>query len=467
MDTCHLVSAAGLASLVAAITFAPHQGLAQPSPHRDNNNNDAGDREMEREEPLDYDHEQEQYSDFWERALSPAADTYTNLIDYARRLIDSKTPISPANAIEARALLGDAIRIQPDRALAHFWRGLLAQNQGNYKQCERSLAAAIAVEPNFIAPSSSRRLAREWQLHYEFGVCAARSGNLQEAVNQLRMITTRFVSCQENRRAVGCTTWQVPWRLGEALMALGRLEEAIESLEVAARRSIIPRYSLAVALDRDRQLAAMRNVLDDIRARDRQFHSLAPSRIYIPAEDEYYYRGLARAHRGDHGHARIFFAAYLKRATDSPWRQQASAHLRTSIHALELGQDIGITGPSALDRAQVEKALVATRTSLRGCLRSFPDQIFEIHLRDTFRQPNPHSSSRAHHRARKNKRLTPIRTVRINHMDPLDRRHLSTEIIAITNCLRARTTNLRFQHKAPVAGAWSEVSFQITAPQAP
>lgn len=391
----------------------------------------------------DYDTEAEQYSRFWESAMAPGSATYGDLVAQAASIIEHDL-----GADDARTVLRDAIARRPDAPLAHFWLGILERKEKNFAACAASLSRTLEIDPDF-APPPGPLPSKEWAIELELGLCLARGGKLSAAARRLTRITTRHPSCAENRRDPDCTTWEVPWRLGETLMALGRLEEAIAQLEVARSMTSLleVRYTLAVALERNEQLFEAKKQLDSIVGQDVHLASLtAPTRLYIPTADRFYYLGLASEIRDDRARTAVYFRGYLAAAPRSPWVSRARAHLAEATRPA-IGAGAELRGVH-LSRPRVLRALAEAGPELERCVAAVPDQIFEVTI----------SLEIAGRRQIK-------RSVKASWFNLLEKQTERAAIEAASGCVRHVAEGIELPRPEGPSGAGATVTFDVFARQ--
>jgi tetratricopeptide (TPR) repeat protein len=149
------------------------------------------------------------------------------------------------------------------------------------------------------------------RLYLHLATAHARAGLYELALGELRRADRALLATRDRR--------MVKRRLGDVLMALGRLDEAILAYEQF--RTIDPRDSsepeaLALALDRDGQVARSRRAL--------RFLSAAS---FIPVEDAFYHDALKALARGDAKGARAMLKSFLSFAAESPYRRRAEERL--------------------------------------------------------------------------------------------------------------------------------------------
>lgn len=122
-------------------------------------------------------------------------------------------------------------------------------------------------------------------------------------------------------------SWRVPYNIGDNLMALGRLGEAIHAYRRALRlapHAVNARFALAVALDRDGQANLSREELLAALARDHRLQVLFSDEFYfIPPADHHYYLALVNRVRGRPIEAQKELTEFLRLAPDGPYAARA------------------------------------------------------------------------------------------------------------------------------------------------
>jgi tetratricopeptide (TPR) repeat protein len=347
-------TAAG-AALALALVVTPRPPSAQPT----------------RPAPpaVDYDDQDDRKSDFWERALDPASERYDGLVERAATLLRETDRDS---LTQAGQLLRDAIRLVPDRPLAHLWSGRLADRLGDHAGCARSIAKALDLSPELDAPGGTEPT--EWAAHYELAVCRARSGKYEAAIEGLRRILGRA-----HGREVA-----IYQRLGECYMALGRLDEAVEAFRQGIRLSPYSAelgFGLAVAHDRDDDAAQSRDAMQSALGRDPRAGSLvAVGRIWIPPVDAPYYLGLAALGMEDHPRAVLHFRRYLAAAGEGAWSRRARAHYEEALAGAVAGRGLAVRGSATIDQARAGAVIGKADGGLQACLRKAPDLIVRVSI---------------------------------------------------------------------------------------
>jgi tetratricopeptide (TPR) repeat protein len=241
------------------------------------------------------------------------------LADEALLLVDEAAQKSPRDAT-LLLLRASALTIhdpeQPDQCRAGY--------------CERARDALLAA----------RALDREGvyasKIANELGLVYSKLGGFAEALAEYDR-ALHLVDGQ--RRAIDyddeSTRGTLYGNSAETLMAMGRLEEAIQrysyARDVAAPGSlewILANYGLAVALDRDDQgeaaRAAMRRALDS----DQTLQLLSDEGVFFePRGDKHYYVALGHEVAGDHRRAAMAWKEYLSAFPRGRWSGRARQHL--------------------------------------------------------------------------------------------------------------------------------------------
>ena len=251
----------------------------------------AADRARPWEDPAarDFDREEEERSEFWERAIRPRHDEYDELVAGAQRRLGQQRDADGRAAAEAMLLR--AVALEPDSPQAYWFLGALYAESARWEECASARQKIFDVDPDY---RPEPRMGSPWALDLGLGECLGLAGHYERAIEHYQRILT-------TRQATGA--FPVHWHLGEALMALGRLGEAIDALKTAAKlvgdREPLVHYALAVAYDRDEQLALSRDHMAIALARDPQLQNLLRDNLtFTPPADRWYYRGLANENAG-------------------------------------------------------------------------------------------------------------------------------------------------------------------------
>lgn len=296
---------------------------------------------------------------FWSRVAHPHRARYRALLKDGRSLLDQQ------NYTAALVPLERAVELEPRLAEGHYWLGLAYSGALRWAECADALLRAQALDPAFTPPEDPAR--RDVQM----GLCLTMSGRLEEAIPYYRRV---LVSA-----AKGSPYAMIGhWNLGDCFMALGRLEEAIgeyrRAVELAPQAAIL-HFALGVAYDRDEQAArAVEEVAQGIRLDPTVTLSSMQSSppygrvLFVPPEDEEYYRGLAHKVAGRRLHAIVHFRRFLELAPASPWVARAREHLRELGSAALADLDVDVKGVPAAARGAYVRPVLAAASRLGRCV---------------------------------------------------------------------------------------------------
>ena len=329
----------------------------------------------------DLDAEREEYSDFWENAIEPGRDHYDELVARAARLLPRRGEDGRGTAL---VLLEEAVGLLPDRADAWAYLGIGRELEDDHAGCRDALEKAWAIDPGW-APPSGRGAGTTRPLALALGTCRSRTDDLEGAAEVLERLTARGDDSVETR-----------WRLGEVYMALGRLDEARASLELALDQTPAdPHYAsaawaLVVAADRARDPDATRSAAEIALRQDPHRVRLEhPSGGYLPASDADYYRAIAADVAGVPEQALARFRAYLIAERDGPWVKRAREHER-ALRGFETRDRARIVGTDRPDETKVKKAIDRIDADLRACVKNAPNLLLELEV--TRHGPKPEAA---------------------------------------------------------------------------
>jgi tetratricopeptide (TPR) repeat protein len=326
------------------------------------------------DEATDYDHELEQHSKFWSRVINPNKKLYDALLERANKLIGRSDKQSRA---ETSKLIGRAIRLAPKRPEAWWALGALHDRKREWEACAKARAKAFKLDPEWKMSSRNYAFRRNATTFEEgLGRCLAQAGHYEQALEQFKRAMAKATRYQVYRAAL---------RVGEIYMALGRLREAIATLQQAARNhyQAAPKFALAVAYDRDEQLAKAREWLDQAMRRDPSLSRLESGSYHqiTPAYDRAYYKGLARERKLEHERALYHFREFVHLAPKSPWVRRAKQHIkeleRTVIESKRARVE---TRGASIDQDKVRAVLTKASPRLQACVAALPNAVFETRV---------------------------------------------------------------------------------------
>lgn len=326
--------------------------------------------------PPDYDQESEEKSDFWERALEPARQKYDDLVEKA--VLQVKQMDRTARDLGI-AYLRDAVKLAPELPLAHLWLGRAEAQNGNYAVCAQEIARALDADPKFVAPPLPEMPDAEWSGRYELALCRGQAGDYEAAVDGLRRILSGGTGNAEPDKVA-----LVHWRLGECYMALGRLDEALASLQQASRLApwnVNISFALAVAFDRNEDPTSSRDAMSRALEREPRVSTgslLTTGRAWIPPEDQNYYLGLAYLSSGEAPRALYSLRHYLAATGEGMWTARARGHLEVAQAGAIAGRDLTVRGSASIDEAKSTAAIGKLDGELQACVAKSPDLLLSV-----------------------------------------------------------------------------------------
>ena len=337
----------------------------------------AADRARPWEDPAarDFDREEEERSEFWERAIRPRHDEYDELVAGAQRRLGQQRDADGRAAAEAMLLR--AVALEPDSPQAYWFLGALYAESARWEECASARQKIFDLDPDY---RPEPRMGSPWALDLGLGECLGLAGHYERAIEHYQRILT-------TRQATGA--FPVHWHLGEALMALGRLGEAIDALKTAAKlvgdREPLVHYALAVAYDRDEQLALSRDHMAIALARDPQLQNLLRDNLtFTPPADRWYYRGLAEAGRpvSRPEWALFCFRRFLAEDGDGPWARRARHHMDSLTSGSDrlVAERIEREGVAGIDLKKAAAVIASVDPSLQRCVAPVPNLLLRVRI---------------------------------------------------------------------------------------
>jgi len=379
------------------------------------------------DEQRDFDQEKEEFSEFWERALEPNRKPYAQLIAQARALSFE----SSSEALEqAQKLLRSAIQLAPREPDAYWELGLLHKRSNQWRECADVLGTIYGFEPSYVPKGGT-----DWSFDLELGTCLAHAGSYRSAIRHYQRILAR-----------GQDKAAVHRLIGESLMALGELGQAIDFFETAGRidNPLEASYALAVAYDRDERNALARVHLDEALRKDPNLTRLASRTDLIPSADRYYYLGLA--HTSKHrAWALVYFRHYLDEADGQPWRARAESHIRELRSALEREIPVNVLGAATSEEAEATRTAVRKQQAgLARCVADAPGLLLRVKLKQLGGRRGPHRPAAGV-------------TVLVDYAYGLD----TPKVEEIVSCIDRAATELELPSFAGPQDAYTVVEFPV------
>jgi tetratricopeptide (TPR) repeat protein len=311
----------------------------------------------------DFDEQAERHDGFWSRVLHPNHGRWRALVDEARKAYDEN------DAKRALTLLDEAVKLEPTEAEGHYWRGLiLGSGLDRWAECAEAYSKVVTLRPDFKPPP---RPNSEMPFDFHYGTCLALGGRLEDSIPHYQRVLASGVPKPADRAVI-------LWNLGDSYQALGRLEEAIDTykdgIEAQPTHAML-RLSLGVAYDRDGQVALAVDAIQESLGIDPSASMTAPTgarALFVPSEDEDYYRGIAHKVARRRALAIVYFRSYLQRAPKSAWASRAREHL-AQLGAPALGEaDVEVRGVTAEHKGPWQKPVVLAAAELQKCLDGKP-----------------------------------------------------------------------------------------------
>jgi tetratricopeptide (TPR) repeat protein len=289
----------------------------------------------------------------WDDVAHPHRRRCAQLVDEANKLAETQQWKGATQAARAAAAFCPSDRFVVQSA------GEILLNGHEPADARQQLEHARAL-----ADANPETRDRELSLAYALGVAREMTGDLDGAIDEHRRLESSGGLPSPNQ-------YLVHKRLGDELMAVGRLAEAIDEYRrtvlLAPPTKPIVRLALAVALDRDEQIDQARTELVAVLALDPELRCLASADgAIIPGEDAYYYRAVALLERGATAEARAALRTFVAELPASPYLVHARRRLADAeqhVDARELEPAV-----AGVDRSVLARALGPVVGGLESCL---------------------------------------------------------------------------------------------------
>jgi len=335
-------------------------------------------------------------SRFWDHALHPERDRYEREIKRAVQLLATRRADAEE---EAGSVLTSAITLEPDDPLGHFLRGHVHYLRREWSECAAEYAKVAALDADFEPPSREQGVnlaGLPALLDLALGQCLALSGDPLAAVTRMRRAIMRGGKAAE-------LSADLQWHLGEALMALGRLHEAIAALRRGLElqgwraggrpREPLMLYALAAAYDRDEQLDQARQALSLLTSYDGGTTFNRPDLKVSPPEDIDYYKALVletplpmgdklMAARGPEK-SLVHYRQFLAQHGDGPWAARARSHIAQLLREPLTPARWRQNGTATVDDTQTVAAIRKVDDRLQHCVAEVPRALFEVKISQT------------------------------------------------------------------------------------
>ncbi|MCA9667541.1 MAG: TonB family protein [Myxococcales bacterium] len=273
-------------------------------------------------------------SDFWGELARPGHKEFARQValglkayrraDYLRK---SRVPTVRQQAVEklreAQRAFDAACKASPENPTGHYYRGKVLLD---FNETKKALAALLQVRR--LNPLSQHA----YDVAFNLGIIYSKLGKFAAAVDEYDRAARLL------RKGAGTRYQRISFlstiqsNAAESLMAIGRLDEAIQRYREATKtvsNNTLAWYGLAVALDRDEQASKALEAMHQAVRRDTRDKVLRGFGVFfIPRGDIYYYDGLAALVRNKPAAAKTAFKRFLVELPKSKWAYRAKQHLR-------------------------------------------------------------------------------------------------------------------------------------------
>jgi tetratricopeptide (TPR) repeat protein len=364
----------------------------------------------------------------YEAAMAAAAE----MVDRARQMPAARREL----ARQALELYRRASADQPREPDPHYYSGTI--HADILRDPARAIASwrqVRALDPAYV---------HDPDMSFKLGIELSRLGRFTEGIAEYDRAASYKADIGRPDIVLGNSA--------EAAMGAGLLDDAIRRYRLAlAYPSVDPAstalhlFGLAVALDRDEQVGAAREVM--LRALETDPHraSMEPERgvFFVPEGDRHYYDGLAHLVAGRPAEARYAFEQFLAVLPADQYARRARAHLaalvkdpRSRLTPVPGEARLGdLVVPWIVDRGKVVPLIRTRAEALRACRPTVPPF-------------GPGSTTRA-----------TVRLVIDDKGRPMEAQVDGTDV-AVNGCVHRRVAAWRFPPKAFRAGA--RLSFALT-----
>jgi tetratricopeptide (TPR) repeat protein len=296
-------------------------------------------------------------SPLWDDVAHPNRRACALLVQEAGRFAQASQPHGAT-----QALLKASALCPTDREVAQLLGESLLQEH-EYASARLTLEHARALADDGAVADH----ALDVSLAFYLGFAREVTGDIDSAIVEHRRVESLGGLPAPNQ-------YLVHYNLGDELMAVGRLKEAIEEYRravILAPDRSMPRLALAVALDREGELDKSRAELNVALSIDPQLrHVFTDEYVFVPQADAHYYLGLGLLARGLTAEARIQLRAFVGELPDGPYHAQAAERLAAVEHVVD-GRELEVSD-GAIDKRNIATALGPIVGELEACLPAAP-----------------------------------------------------------------------------------------------
>ncbi len=268
--------------------------------------------------------------DFWESLADPGKKKFDEALRRGRNLLKAAEKLKAQHLQrqtlrDAVAAFKEATVASPRRGSGYYWLGL------TYYQLNMSKGAIFALK-RARQLSALQTPEQEFRIAFNLGITYSKVGDFESAVREydraerpLRRLGKRNSTVRANRSLC-------QGNAAESLMALGRLDEAIQRYKAALalyhNNRVLLWWGLAVALDRDEQTSKASEALGNALREDPSMRALTSDTVFfVPRGDIHYYFALGHMAQGQVSEAKKRWRQFLDATPRSVWAYRARTHL--------------------------------------------------------------------------------------------------------------------------------------------
>jgi tetratricopeptide (TPR) repeat protein len=265
-------------------------------------------------------------SDFWGNIAEPGRKQFLAALKRGRAIFEAAERGSPhlraRHFEDALAAFLAATRSCPTEALGHFWLGKTYYQLERMKDAIGAFKQVRKLKPDF---------SDDYSMAFKLGIAYSKLGKFEEAVTEYSRAERILAARGQGSTDATFGRSLLHANAAESLMAIGRLDEAIQRYEDSV--ALYPGYKLAwwglaVAYDRDEQISKAQEALQKAMSGDSTMSALTAKDVFfVPGGDIHYYFALGHESRGDGPAARKAWQQFLGELPKSPWAFRARDHL--------------------------------------------------------------------------------------------------------------------------------------------
>jgi TonB family protein len=257
-----------------------------------------------------------------------------------------------------------AAKAAPKEAEGWYWLGATLYELERLEEAIPALERVLALEPQF--PGA-------YTVAFDLGIAYSKRGQFERAVAAYEKAERHVADDGEGEMTLRARRATLQGNSAEALMALGRLDEALQRYREAIAnhpRDPLLRWGLAVAYDRDEQVSKATQEAQQALTMDRAMARLTSEHVFfIPDGDIHYYFALGHLVQGNVEESKKHWKLFINNLPDSQWVPRARTHLA------QLGSEVKGDKPRKRRLAPTPSAKAETRDRREQDSRSIRHRI--------------------------------------------------------------------------------------------